>query len=100
MRKLMVVLGFSQKADGCPAVRSNRAHELTYMRRRRGFRRGSAQNSANWMELVLIPTLTDSKADFEVLFGIARRVHGLYEQDIVLDFSNCTSLMQNAVSVI
>ncbi|HET6841769.1 MAG TPA: ATP-binding protein [Candidatus Angelobacter sp.] len=51
-------------------------------------------------ELILIPTLTDSRADFEILFGIARQVHGLYEKDIVLDFSNCTSLMQNAVSVI
>ena len=52
------------------------------------------------MELVHIPTLTDSRADFEILFGIARRVHGFYEKDIVLDFSNCTFLMQNAISVI
>jgi hypothetical protein len=52
------------------------------------------------MELVHIPTLTDSRDDFEILFGIARRVSVFYEKDIILDFSNCESLMQNAVSVI
>jgi hypothetical protein len=52
------------------------------------------------MELVEIPKLTDSRADFETLFGIARRIHALRNEKIVLDFSGCADLMQNAVSVL
>jgi hypothetical protein len=52
------------------------------------------------MEVVHIPRLTDSRVDFETLFGIARRIYELRDEKIALDFSNCSFLMQNAVSVL
>lgn len=52
------------------------------------------------MQLVHIPTLTDSDRDCEILFGIARRIRAMEGEDIVFDFSNCTSMMQNTVAVL
>ena len=52
------------------------------------------------MEVVHIPKLTDSRADFEALFGIARRIHEFRDEKVLLDFSGCSFLMQNAVSVL
>jgi hypothetical protein len=52
------------------------------------------------MQLINIPTLTDSDSDCEILFGIARRVRSLKGKDVVFDFSNCMSIMQNTVAVL
>lgn len=52
------------------------------------------------MQLINIPTLSDSDSDCEILFGIARRVRALKGKDVVFDFSNCVSMMQNTVAVL
>jgi hypothetical protein len=52
------------------------------------------------MQQIHIPTLTDSDSDCELLFDIARRVRALKGKDVVFDFSNCMSMMQNTVAVL
>lgn len=52
------------------------------------------------MERVFIPTLSDSDKDCAILSGIAQRIHRLKSCHIIFDFTNCKSLMQNAVAVL
>jgi len=44
-----------------------------------------------------IPTINDGLADFDTLFGLLRQVND-YFLDVILDFTNCGFLRQNAVA--
>ena len=48
-------------------------------------------------QVIQIPTLNDSPADFERLFSIWSKVHGYFE-DVCFDFSHCDFLRPNAIA--